>query len=256
MPDFVHGRNTVIYYRGWNIGQFLKEVSWVGEVDSPETTAFGAQVRSYVVGFPNHTASMSGMYSSTTVDPLVTEKMIDDFLDAALGTPTPGWLLYGPIGGVVESPLKAGYSHNNNYSVTGGSMDVVAVSADFEISGFFYGNARVIVSPTNTKQGNATHNWDYDRGVGFDSSRLEFRFFAQGLNTSDVSVTMTLKHSVDNSAWVALGSATDEALAGETWELAWQGTTLQRYLRVEIVVAGAAGTPVFSILAGLYESAT
>lgn len=248
MPTFAHGRDTVLFYRGYNLGQYCKEVNWVTEVDTPETTAFGSTSRSYVAGFPNTTATASGMYSAALGATALPE--IDNFMDAAMGT-TPGWLIYGPIGGTVGtpvgSPAKVGFVHGTNYSVTGSVTDVVGIAADFQVSDQFYGDANFWVSPLDTRSGNGTHNWTLDRTVGEPTTGQTFRIWAQGLNTSDVSVTMTLKHSVDNSTYVDL--TTSVAPARTPWNIAWNGTTLNRYIRVTIVVAAATGTPVFSVAA-------
>lgn len=254
MPAFAHGRNSTIFYRGYNVGQYLKEINWATEVDTPETTAFGSTTRSYVVGFPNITITGSGMYASAVSATALPE--IDNFMDAAMGNSTSGWLLYGPIGGAVGvpvgSPAKVGYADSTNYTVSGSVTDMVAVSADFQVNADSIGNGSWWVDPTDTKSGNSTHNWTLDRTVGEATSGKTFRLWAQGLNTSDVSVTMDLRHSVDNSTYTTLQSSV--APARTPWNIAYTGVTLNRYIRVVITVAGATGTPVFSVAAVRWTS--
>jgi hypothetical protein len=250
MPAFSHGRNTVVYYRGYNLGQYLKEVNWASEIDTPETTAFGSTTRSYVVGFPSITVTGSGMYSSAIGATALPE--VDNFMDASMGNAVSGWLLYGPVGGAVGSPAKTGYSDSTNYTVTGSVTDMVAISADFQVNADSVGNGTFWVDPLDTKQGNATHTWTLDRTAGEPTSGKTFRVWVQGLNTSDVSVTMDFRTSPDNSTYTTQQSSV--APARTPWNIAYTAVTLARYLRVSIVVAGATGTPVFSIAAVRWTS--
>lgn len=250
MPAFSHGRNTVVFYRGYNVGQYLKEINWTNEIDTPETTAFGSTTRSYVVGFPQINVTGSGMYSSAMGATALPE--VDNFMDASMGNSVSGWLLYGPVGGAIGSPAKTGYADSTNYTVTGSVTDMVAISADWQVNADSIGNGLFWVDPLDTKSGNATHNWTVDRTAGEPTTGKTFRVWAQGLNTSDVSVTMDFKHSSDNSTFVTLQS--DTAPARTPWEIAWTGTTLNRYIRITLTVAGATGTPVFSVAAVRWTS--
>lgn len=254
MPSFAHGRNTVVFYRGYNVGQYLKEINWATEVDTPETTAFGSTTRSYVVGFPNITITGSGMYSSALSATALPE--VDNFMDAAMGNSASGWLIYGPVGGTIGAPLgfpaKVAYADSTNYSVSGSVTDMVAISADWQVNADSIGNGYFWVDPLDTKTGNATHQWTLDRTVGEPTSGKTFRIWLQGLNTSDVSVTLTLRHSPDNTTYTTLQSSV--APARTPWNIAWTGVTLNRYIRAEAIVSGATGTPVFSVAGARWTS--
>lgn len=141
---FFHGKNTYFSIEDLtsterNLSTFLREVSFPRTLDTPETTAFGSTAKSYVVGLVDSRFSISGMFDPTaTTGP-------DAVLNAIYGQtgPTSGGdsgttgfdFVYGPAGNTATYIKYSGKAHLTSYQVQGSVSDMVAFSADFQVTG-------------------------------------------------------------------------------------------------------------------------
>jgi hypothetical protein len=143
MPTFYHGKSTSFTIQDLtstarDISPTLREVSFPVTIDTPETTAFGAEFKSYVVGIKDGRFSCSGMFDATaSVGP-------DVIFDAIYGEagPTSGadsglsgfGFVYGPSGTTATRVKYTGRVHLTNYQIQGSVSDMVAFSADFQVT--------------------------------------------------------------------------------------------------------------------------
>lgn len=94
-------------------------------IDTPETTAFGSTVKSYVVGIKEARFTCSGMYDAT----------YDGYLQGIYGFSTARNFVYGPEGSATGRIKYTGAAFLVNYSVSGSVGDMVSMQADFTVSG-------------------------------------------------------------------------------------------------------------------------
>jgi hypothetical protein len=148
MPTFHHGRSTVFKISDMtstlvDISSTLREVSFPITIDSPETTAFGSSFKSYVVGIKDGRFSCSGMYDTTATtgtDAVLSAIFGQQFPSSGAnqnGAVSIGFAFeYLPAGTPVgpTKPRYTGYVHLVNYQVQGSVADMVAFSADFQVT--------------------------------------------------------------------------------------------------------------------------
>lgn len=130
MPTFRHGKNTVFKIDDSggtlrNISDVLNSVSFPREVETLETTSFGSTNRSYVVGFQDATISIEGSFDAT----------VDGYLAGVVGSETSLSFEYGPEGSTNGFVKFTGECYLTSYEVSGGVGDIVAFTAEFQVTG-------------------------------------------------------------------------------------------------------------------------
>lgn len=130
MPTFRHGKSAVFKVDNsagslTDISNTLNSVSFPREAETLETTSFGSSDRSYVVGFKNQTISVEGSFDAT----------VDAHLAAILGQEASVSFEYGPEGSTATFTKYTGECLMTSYETTAGVGDIVAYSAEFQITG-------------------------------------------------------------------------------------------------------------------------
>jgi hypothetical protein len=130
MPTFRHGRNTTFWIQAsggtlTNISDTLRDVSMPISLDTPETTAFGSTVKTYVVGIKDARFSISGMFDAT----------VDALLQGIFGLETARTWEYGPEGSTTGRIKYSGSAYLTSYQVQGSVSDMVAASCEFQVTG-------------------------------------------------------------------------------------------------------------------------
>ena len=129
MPTFRHGKNTSFKIDNSggtpvDISDTLNSVSFPRDAEVVETTSFGSNDRTYIVGFKNGTFSVEGTYDAT----------VDGVLSGILGGDA-GTFEYGPEGTAATRIRYTGEAILTSYEVNGTIGDAVAYTASFQISG-------------------------------------------------------------------------------------------------------------------------
>lgn len=130
MPTFRHGRLTAFKIEDSgstlrSIGDALRDVSFPITVDTPETTAFGSLVKTYVVGIKDARFSCSGMFDAT----------YDGYLQGIFGLEASRTFEYGPEGEVTGRVRYTGEAFLTSYQIAGTVSDMVSASAEFQVTG-------------------------------------------------------------------------------------------------------------------------
>lgn len=130
MPTFRHGRNTVFKIEDSgstlrDISAALKDVSFPVTLDTPETTAFGSDTKTYVVGIKDGRFSCSGMFDAT----------IDGYLQGIYGLESARGFEYGPEGSATGRIKFTGSVFLTSYTISGSVSDMVAASLEFQVTG-------------------------------------------------------------------------------------------------------------------------
>lgn len=126
---FVHGKDSV--FKLDNSGGSLTDISaYVNNVDFPETadvaetTVLGKDNKTYIVGLKDATISLSGLWDSTA----------DAIFGAVLGQSATLSFEYSPEGTGSGKVKYTGETILTNYAISSPVGDVVAYSADLQVS--------------------------------------------------------------------------------------------------------------------------
>lgn len=136
MP-FVHGKGAHIRIRDTggtvrDLSAYVDEVSFPWKVDPAETTTFGKNSKTYIVGLKDASLSVRGKFDSTaTSGPDVVLSGLLGAPPAASGT----HFQYGPEGSTTGKPRYHGDCILTSYEVSAPVGDVVTFSAEFQVTG-------------------------------------------------------------------------------------------------------------------------
>lgn len=130
MPTFRHGKSAVFKVDDStgtlrDISNVSNSVSFPREAEILETTSFGSNDRTYIVGFKNQTISLDGSFDAT----------VDGYLAGILGQDATVSFEYGPEGSGSGAIKYTGEAYLTSYETSAGVGDVVSFSAAFQISG-------------------------------------------------------------------------------------------------------------------------
>jgi hypothetical protein len=134
MPTFRHGKTTYFAITDISgalrdISTALREVNFPETADTAETSAFGTQDKTYVVGLVGRTFDLSGMFDAT----------VDGYLAGILGqdiaSPYTGAFEYGPEGNVATRVKYTGVALCASYGRTNSISDMVGFTASFQVTG-------------------------------------------------------------------------------------------------------------------------
>jgi hypothetical protein len=129
---FVHGKSayfslgsagseTVLV----DVSSYANELSLPQSIETGETTTFGKDSKTYVVGLKDSTVSMAGFHDLT----------IDAHLFGALGNATPLNFLYSPEGNETGDVKYTGACFITSYEIGSPIGDVVSYSAELQVTG-------------------------------------------------------------------------------------------------------------------------
>ena len=135
MPTFRHGKNAALKLDNAagslvDISNVLNEISYPREVETGETTSFGNNAKTYIVGLSDSSISLSGTYD-TTVDAHIVA------LIAALQNETlaSASYEYGPEGTTSGRVKYSGEAIVTSYEVSSPVADVVTFSLELQGTG-------------------------------------------------------------------------------------------------------------------------
>lgn len=237
MPTFRHGKNVNVFIDEFDFSTYFNDVSASTTVDTAESSAFGTSAKTYVVGHRDGTISLSGMFEGTA------STGTDEFFENALGNTTKALVIVAPEGhsnGTGAIMLEA---DNTSYEVSGAIADIVQASAEFQSTDAVEHGKILSSGSTVTATGNGT---GVDNGASTANGGAGF--LSVPVNTRNGNITVKIQHSADNSTFADLVTFTvvsGTTTTSEKIEVA-DGTTVNRYLRVNYTVAGSTGsaTPV------------
>lgn len=237
MPTFRHGKNVNVFIDEFDFSTYFNDFSASTSVDTAETSAFGTSAKTYVVGHRDGTISLSGMFEGTA------STGTDEFFDNALGNATKALVIVAPEGhsnGTGAIMLEA---DDTSYEVSSAIADIVQASAEFQSTDAVEHGKILSSGSTVTATGNGT---GVDNGASTTNGGAGF--LSVPVNTRNGNITVKIQHSADNSTFADLVTFTvvsGTTTTSEKIEVA-DGTTVNRYLRVNYTVAGSTGsaTPV------------
>lgn len=225
---FIHGKGAAVVHGANDLTSYLNDVSVSQDVETAETTAFGASAKSYIVGLRDATASASGMFDGSAA-------AVDATLSTTLGSDTLAPLIMAPSGATGGERAYILKAKTTSYEVSSPVGDVVSVSFDVQADGgaddalLLTSLAAVTATGNGTSRDNTTSTTD--GGIA------QLHVTANSMNND---VVFKVQHSADNSTWADLATFTTVATTVTTSERVTvaAGTTVNRYLRANYTVSG------------------
>lgn len=229
MPTFRHGKNTVVLADQYDLSPYLNSLSATNEVDTLETTAFGAGARTYLTGHQNGTVSVEGMFDGTT-------DAVDEVFAAALTNDNGQKMTVGSEGTAVGSRAILLVAKETSYEVSSPLTEVVAVTGEVTADGgLAYG---LLLTGRQSITGSLT-------GTSVDNTTATTNGFVAHLhvtaNTRNGATTVKIQHSADNLTWVDLTTFTSVTASTVTSQRVTASGTVQRYLRAVATPGGTTG---------------
>lgn len=131
MPTFRHGKSADFRIGSSGapstataISDALTDVSFPRSIETAETTSFGSNAKTYIVGLSDATISVSGRFDAT----------YDAQLAGLVGVDSVAFS-YGPAGSTVGFIRYNGTCVLTSYEVSAPIGDVVSFSAEFQVTG-------------------------------------------------------------------------------------------------------------------------
>lgn len=230
---FKHGKDTVVFLGNTEYSSYMNSLDMNRTADVAETTVFGKDNKTYIVGQKDGVASATGFWDST----------MDAQLATLLGSANNSLLVIGTGGIAATDGCSFGNIRETNYGESSPVGDVVAFSVDFQSdNGLYNGSILENATYTATVSGTARDNTlsTANGGAGF----LIVSSASGTSPTADIKIT----HSADNSTYADLVTFTQATSATSELVQVAKGTTVNRYLKVEATIGGT--SPSFSAIIG------
>lgn len=234
MPTYRHGKNTSVFFDKYDLSTFFSEASTSRTVETNETTTFGASAKTYLAGLRDGTVSLSGLFDGSVA-------AVDELLAASLGSSTDNvatFLFEGVTTGQICHLMT---TQSTSYEVTSPVSDVVSVSAELQANGGLE-SGRVLAANSTIATATTTNGTSVDNAAASTNGGVAHVHVTA--NTRNGTTTIKVQHSVDNSTWVDLVTFATVAISTTTSERVTvaTGVSVNRYLRSQIVTAGATGS--------------
>lgn len=229
MPTFVHGKGTSVLIDEFDLSAYFNSVDVSTSIDTAETTAFGANSKSYITGLRDGTLSLSGMWSADTDGS-------DEELSAILGATTTPVVTVEFDAGTIGNRATLARAHETSFSISSPVADVVTVTADFNASAdtaagvnLSIANGVQLTTGSSIAFGSLGDLASVDNGAS--SANGGMGIFHVTANTLDGDALIKVQHSADDSTFADL--LFFGATAGTTSSGVRTATgTIQRYIRV------------------------
>jgi hypothetical protein len=244
MPTFRHGKNAIVLAKQYNLSPYLTTITASNAVETPETTTFSSDDRSYITGHTEGTVSFEGLFDGTTDGVTVgaTEDGIDKILSDALGSSTNTVMTVSGDGGAFGRRAILLDAISTTYEVTSPLTDVVAISGGANANdGLEYG----VWLTYNTAYTTTTNGTAVDNAAS--SANGSVANLHVTTNTRSTAVSVKVQHSTDNSAWVDLITFTSVSSSTLTSERKTTTGTVNRYTRVLITPTAGTGSITLSV---------
>jgi hypothetical protein len=237
MPTFRHGKKTAVLLNGTNMSPFLNEATTTTEIETAETTTFGTQDKTYIMGLSDGTISTSGLFDSTA-------GASNDVLTGLINQEDNTFTVM-PEGVAAGNPAVIANGQMTSYEVSSPVGDVISISAEVQADGgLLHGVA--LTGLVNTGSASATTT-----GINNGSSTANGALFNLHVtaNSRDGAATLKVQHSSDNVSYVDLVTFTTVSASVTAGESITSTGTVNQYLRTLSTLAGSSGSVTYNISA-------
>lgn len=235
MP-YRHGKDTKALVGKYDLSPYLNEISPSMSIDTAETSTFGTNAKSYIMGQNDGTISFSGLFDAST------GAIADVFDDIIANDLTPTITLAYDGGLVLGRRASLAQAKQTSYEVAAPVADVVSLNGEFQVTGgirqgvVLAGQAAITATTNGTSVDNSTST-----SIGA-TANLHIT-----ANTRSSATTIKVQHSADNSTWVDLITFATVNATTTTSETAVVSGTVNRYLRAQTTLASGSGSITLTI---------
>lgn len=251
MVTYVHGKSAALIHGTLDLSPWIREAKAMAKLDTADTSHFGSQSKTYIIGQNDGTFTFGGMYDGNKIVPQGVTG-INEYLsgvivaDEAGGNPIP--VVLGPGGIVLGGTALTGLAKQTDYEISAVISDIVSLTGGIQLSGGYNGGE--FLSTTTTVSA-ATNNY-----TGVDDGALSTKgaFFTVHVlsNANAGTCVPKIQHSVDNVTWVDLVTTFTSVPAGQLSAqsaVIATGTTINRWLRLVVTLGGAGAVSVVATAA-------
>lgn len=226
---FLHGKGTAVLFNEYDLSSYFNDAGVTRNVETAETTAFGNNSKTYIIGLMDGTLSLSGMFDGTA-------GAIDAVLAGVLGTENAAVTTVLYNGASIGNRVQLAQTEVTSYDVSAPVGDVVAASTELQADGGVDNGIALSALKAITATGTETAQ---DNSAS--SSNGGVAHLHVTANAHDASAVFKVQHSADNIAWADLATFTTVATTVTTAErvVVAAGTTVNRYLRAEYTLSGS-----------------
>jgi len=237
---FLHGKKTTALMNEYDLSSYLNDASVSYSADTAETTTFGDDAKTYIVGHDDGTLSLSGMFEGSTTG-------VDTAIAAVLESGTvPNETTTSVIYGTPAAGSKASlvFGLVNSYDISAPVADVVAASIEVQGSGGI--NQGYVLSGLDAISATTTGS-AVDRGASAVTAAHDYvAHLHVPVNSRDAGTLIATVTSSTSSGGTYATNGTFTAIAGGTTgfqRLSITAATINRYVKVVYTIAsGTSGT--------------
>jgi hypothetical protein len=241
MPSFRHGKNTVVLFGSLNASPFLNEASTSRTIETGETTAFGNENKTYIVGLQDGTVSLSGMFDNTN-------GAIDDHVNAAIAQENRVFTIQ-PTGSAQGEQAQLIQGQLTSYDVTSAVGDIVTVTAEVQASGSLGSiNGGKVIS-SSTVNLTASNSAASTTGVDFSASTNNgaIGHLHVTANNGNNVLNIKLQDSANNSTFNDLITFTQVSASGTTAERVEVAGAVDQYVRAVVTSSITAWSATYNV---------
>lgn len=232
MTIFRHGKLTEVMLADFVASPYLNSADTTRAIEVSDTSAFGTQDKTYIVGQNDGTMSLSGLFDGSP-------NAIDEFFNdlVAVEGNYPASIFYD--GGIkVGRAVRSAQVKQTSYDISSPLADVVSLSAELQCDG---GIRQGFALTDNVAVSANTIYAGADWGAGGATTRGGLAFVHLPHNTRSATSSIKIQHSVDNAVWVDL--ATQPVASATTGHFVVPvAGTVNRYVRVNLTLTAGTGT--------------
>jgi hypothetical protein len=234
MPTFRHGKKTAVLLNGTNMSPFLNEATTTQEIETAETTTFGDQDKTYIVGLADGTISTSGLFDSTA-------GASDAVLSGIIAQEDNTFTVL-PEGPIAARRAIVANGQLTSYEISSPVGDVVAISAEVQADGGLYHGVALNGLQVITGSG---VSGSVDNSASTINGALANLHVTE--NNRDGATTIKVQDSADGSTWADLITFTSVSASTTVGESITSTGTVNRYLRAEHTPAGSSGSVTYHV---------
>jgi len=232
VANYIHGKSASFIYGATDLSPWVTEATGSQAVDVADTSHFGSNSKTYIVGQDDGTINFSGLYDATV-------GASNAVLSAAVAAGTDIPITFAPEGVTIGAYALMALAKETQYEINTVISDVEKITGQTQVSG---GIHHGVILKTLASDATSTNYTSVDNAVatsagGFAQLHVLTNSIAGG------NLIVKVQHSVDNSTWVDLATFTTVAAGpGVSSEgLSFSGT-VNRYLRAITTRTGTGST--------------
>lgn len=228
-----HGKSTKVYLNGYNLTGILNKASGDFKQDVFPTPVFGLDSRPKIYGNEDGEVKLEGWLDNA----VATATVLPDAMQAAGGS----HVAYMPDGGAFGASAHCAYGHAAEYGEPTDDAPNKITATIESTTGLELAKVLVPFEDMTVSENGASH----DNGAATANGGAAFLqvFDYDGITSVDVKI----QHSTNDSIWADLATFT-QVTADRACErlLVAAGTTVHRYTRAVVTIAGVGSVEVFA----------